>query len=75
MDKNDIIKNIYYDRAGYSSIQKTYNDAKENEPSITLKNVKDWFSKYLERTTQLKGYNSYINNEAFEEFQIDLASF
>ena len=29
MDKNDIIKNMYYDRAGYSSIQKAYNDAKE----------------------------------------------
>jgi hypothetical protein len=55
MDKNDIIKSIYYDRAGYSSIQKTYNDAKEKEPSITLKNVKDWFSKKLEKTTQLKG--------------------
>ena len=75
MNKNDIIKSIYYDRAGYSSIQKTYNDAKEKEPSITLKNVKDWFSKNLEKTTQLKGYNSYINNEAFEEFQIDLAFF
>ncbi len=47
MNKNDIIKSIYYDRSGYSSIQKTYNDAKEKEPSITLKNVKDWFSKNL----------------------------
>ena len=75
MDKDSIIKDICYDKSGYSSIQKTYIDAKEKEPSITLKNVKDWFSKNLEKTTQLKGYNSYINNEAFEEFQIDLAFF
>ena len=26
MDKDTIIKNIYYDRAGYSSIQKTYKE-------------------------------------------------
>ena len=54
MDKNDIIKSIYYDRAGYSSIQKTYTDAKEKEPSITLKNVKDWFFKILEKKHTIK---------------------
>ena len=34
-----------------------------------MKNVKEW------RTKLLKGYNSYINNEAFEEFQVDIAIF
>ena len=75
MDKDTIIKNIYYDRAGYSSIQKTYKEARDKESSITLKNVKDWFQKNIERTKQLKGYNSFINNEAFEEFQVDIAFF
>ena len=75
MDKDTIIKNIYYDRAGYGSIQKTYKEARDKESSITLKNVKDWFPKNIERTKQLKGYNSFINNEAFEEFQVDIAFF
>ena len=75
MDKDTIIKNIYYDRAGYGSIQKTYKEARDKESSITLKNVKDWFQKNIERTKQLKGYNSFINNEAFEEFQVDIAFF
>ena len=75
MDKDTIIKNIYYDKAGYGSIQKTYKEAKDKESSITLKNVKDWFQKNIERTKQLKGYNSFINNEAFEEFQVDIAFF
>ena len=37
--------------------------------------LKIGFLKIQKKTTQLKGYNSYINNEAFEEFQIDLAFF
>ena len=75
MSKDSIIKNIYFDPSGYSSIQKTYKDAIEKDSSITIKNVKDWSSKNVERTKQVKGYNSYINNEAFEEFQVDLAFF
>ena len=75
MDKDNIIKNIYYDPSGYSSIQKTYQEANKKDSSITLQNVKDWFSKNVERTKQLKGYNSFINDEAFEEFQVDLAFF
>ncbi len=73
MDKDNIIKKIYYDPAGYSSIQKTYQDANQKDSNITLQDVKNWFSKNVERTKQLRGYNSFINDEAFEEFQVDLA--
>ena len=66
-------KNAYYDRAGYSSTQKTHNEARSKESSATLKNVKDWSQKNIER--QLEGYNSFINNEAFEELQVDIAFF
>ena len=72
MDKDNIIKNIYYDPAGYSSVQKTYQDAREKDSSIKLQDVKNWFVKNVERTKQLKGYNSFINDEAFEEFQVDI---
>ena len=73
MDKDNIINKIYYDPSGYSSIQKTYQEARDKDSSITLKNVKEWFAKNVDRTKNLKGYNSYINNEAFEEFQVDIA--
>ena len=56
MAKDTIIKNIYYDRAGYGSIQKTYKEAKDKESSITLKNVKDWLQKNIERTYQFRKY-------------------
>ena len=75
MDKNNIINNVYHDQSGYSSIQKTYEEAREKDNSITLKNVRDWFAQNVERKKQLKGYNSFINDGAREEYQVDLAFF
>ena len=75
MDKNNIINNIYRDKSGYGSVQKTYEEAREKDNSITLKNVRDWFTQNVERKKQLKGYNSFINDGAREEYQVDLAFF
>ena len=75
MDKNNIINNIYHDKSGYGSIQKTYEEAREKDNSITLKNVRDWFAQNVERKKQLKGYNSFIHDGAHEEYQVDLAFF
>ena len=75
LDKHNIIKNIYHDPSGFGSVQKTYQEAREKDSSITLQNVKDWFSKNVERKKQLKGYNSFINDGAHEEYQVDLALF
>ena len=72
---NDIINNVYRDKSGYGSIQKTYQDAKEKDSTITLQNVKDWFSKNVEKKTNLKGYNSFIASDNYEEFQVDIAFF
>ena len=73
--KDDIIKSVYFDRSGFQSIQKTYQDSKQKDASITLNDVKQWFSKHTQTKKQLYGYNSFINDEAFDEYQIDLAFF
>ncbi len=75
MDKNNIINNVYKDKSGFSSIQKTYQEANAKDSTITLQNVRDWFAKNVERKKQLKGYNSFINDGAHEEYQVDLAFF
>jgi len=75
MDKNNIINNVYKDKSGFSSIQKTYKEANAKDSTITLQNVRDWFAKNVERKKQLKGYNSFINDGAQEEYQVDLAFF
>jgi hypothetical protein len=70
-DKNDIIDKVYYDPAGHSSIRKTYEDAKKLDKDIKYVDVKAWFEKNIERTTQLKGYNSYVAPEPKFGYQID----
>ena len=72
---NDVIKKIYFDPAGYGSIKTTYEDAKRVDNKIKFKDVQEWFKNNVERKKQLKGYNSFIVNEPFEEFQIDLVFF
>jgi hypothetical protein len=72
-DKDEVIKNIYYDRSGYQSIQKTYEEAKKKDNTITIENVRSWFNKNVEVKSKPRGYNSYIADEPYFEYQIDLA--
>ena len=49
MDKNEIIKKIYYDPAGFGSINKTFKDVKEKDNTIKLNDVKEWFDKNIKK--------------------------
>ena len=72
-EKDEVIKNIYYDRAGYQSFQKTYEEAKKKDNTITIENVRSWFNENVEVKSKPRGYNSYIADEPYFEYQIDLA--
>ena len=72
MDKNKIISQVYHDPLGYGSIHNTLKDARKVDKSITLEDVKQWKESNVERKTQLKGYNSYVADHRFQEYQIDL---
>ena len=45
-EKEDIIKKIYFDLAGYSSKKVTLEDAKKVDKTITVKDVNEFFDKY-----------------------------
>jgi len=70
--KDDVIHDIYYDKAGFNSVLQTYKEAKQKDKTITLENVKDWFKKNVEQKQQVKGYNTYIVPYANYEYQMDL---
>jgi hypothetical protein len=72
MDKNEIIKNVYHQPHGYASMQDTFEKAKEKDKTIKLIDVKNWYKENVPRTTQLKGYNSYIPPHANFEYEADL---
>jgi hypothetical protein len=75
MDKDALISKVYYDPAGYGSVATTYKDAKKRDASITLSDVKEWFGKNVERRIGYRGFNSYINEKPFQQFQADLFFF
>ena len=69
-NKNKIISEIYHEC--YGSIKDTFVDARKKDKSITYDYVERYFENKFTRKTNLKGYNSYIASEPFEEFQMDL---
>ncbi len=71
-DKDKIISEIYFDPSGYGSVKNTYTDARMKDRRITLKYVQNWFSETLEATKQPGGTNSFVAQEAYYEYQVDL---
>lgn len=69
-DKDKIIASVYHDF--YGSMRDTFNEARKKDPSIKYNDVKEWFEKSFVRKKNLRGFNSFIASEPFEEFQIDL---
>ena len=70
--KDDIISKVYFDPAGYGSINETLKDAKKYDGTITYEEVKKWKDKHTERKTNLRGQNSFIANHPADEYQMDL---
>ena len=70
--KDEAISRSYYDLAGFGSITSTLKDALKFNSTVTYEDVKAWKQTNVERKTNLKGFNSFIAEKPFEEFQIDL---
>ena len=71
--KIKIIHDTYFSPSGYSSINNTFQEAKKkNDDSIRLADVKAWFDANIQRTTQLRGYNSYVAPKVNFEYEVDL---
>ena len=72
--KDQIISNIYYDLdEGFGSTQATHKKAKEEDPKITLDDVKNFLKKQPNKQSKdYRGTNSYIAPFARYEYQIDI---
>ena len=70
--KDEAISRAYYDLAGFGSINSTLKDALKFNSTVTYEDVKAWKQTNVERKTNLRGFNSFIAEKPFEEFQIDL---
>jgi hypothetical protein len=72
-NKNDIISKIYYDPSGYGSIQNTWKDAHEQDPSIKQSDVKEWFEQNVKEEIKCKRVRIHsLHRMLTMNFQIDL---
>ena len=70
--KQDIINDVYYDRAGFGSLKKTLDAARKKDSSIRMEDVKQFFAKNVEERRRPRGQNSFVAPHSFWEFQLDL---
>ena len=69
------MSDVYYDLGGFNSAKEQLKDARLKDKSITMDDIKEWRKENIEETKQLKGYNSFVAEKPYEEFQMDLAFF
>ena len=72
LEQDNIIRYIYYDKAGYGSIKRTHDAARANYKTISITYVSDWFDKHAGKKGQPKGTNSFVAPRPYYEYQFDL---
>ncbi len=73
------IDKVYYENQGFGSITETVKQAKAylktqgiTDYTITSADVKAWKAENLDQKKQLRGYNSFIVDAPYVEYQMDL---
>ena len=73
---NESIQKSYYDEGdGFGSMAKTLKVAKKYNNEVTLDDVRNWFGKHIGTNKQLKGYNSFVAQGAYQHHQIHIFFF
>ena len=71
-DKQKIINDIYFDRAGFGGKANTLKDAREKDKSITMADVEKFFRENVEVNRKSRGTNSFVAPSNNHTYQMDL---
>ena len=71
MNKNKLVK-YFFDRAGFGSKATTFNDSREKNKTITMKDVEYFFRKNVEVKAKQRGCNSFVAPSNNHTYQVDL---
>ena len=71
-EKNKTIAKIYFSPTGFGSIKRTFEDAKQQDNTISLEDVKEFFRTRVEKKDKAYGFNSFVAPRPYYEFQADL---
>ena len=73
--KDKIISKLYYDKAGYGSIDSVYKNARKQNNTISKRDVQVWFDTNIIKTAHAmgpQGKNSFVAPHKGYEYQMDL---
>ena len=73
--KQQIISDIYFDPAGFSSKQITLQDSRKKDPTIIMSDVEEFFKKNVEIKRKQQGWNSFVAPHNRHTYQIDITFF
>ena len=71
-EKQKIINDIYFDKAGFGSRQRTLDEARKKDKNITMDDINEFFKKNVEQKRKPVGTNSFAAPHSAYEYQIDL---
>lgn len=71
-NKQKIINDMYFDRAGFGSRRTTLKDAREKDKSIKMEDVEEFFKKNVEVKKKQRGQNSFVAPHNHHTYQLDL---
>ena len=71
-EKQKIINYMYFDKAGFGSWQRTLDEARKKDKSITMPDINKIFKKNVEQKRRPVGTNSFVAPHSAYEYQIDL---
>ena len=71
-ERQRIINDAYFDRAGFGSKSRTLAEAREKDKTITMGDISELFGKNVEQKRRPVGQNSFIAPHSAYEYQMDL---
>ena len=71
-EKQKIINDVYFDKAGFGSKQRTLDEARKKDKNITMNDINEFFKKNVEQKRRPIGTNSFVAPHSAYEYQIDL---
>ena len=70
--KQDISRDVYFDRAGFGSRARTLKEAREKDKTITAEDINELFKNNVEQKRKPVGQNSFVAPHSAYEYQMDL---
>ena len=71
-EKQKIINDVYFDRAGFGSKSRTLEEARGKDKTITMSDINEFFRKNVDQKRKPVGSNSFVAPHSAYEYQMDL---